>query len=387
MKKLLLGDEAIAQGALDAGLSGVYAYPGTPSTEITEYIQDSPLAKERGVHSRWSTNEKTAMEAALGMSYMGKRALVCMKHVGLNVCADPFVNSAMTGTNGGIIVLVADDPSMHSSQDEQDSRFYGKFAMIPTLEPSSQQEAYDMMAEAYELSEQMHLPVQNELNYDAQASNWVLLPAFARKRNVVVTGQQPILEQMAVDSKYNKYIDGNDHKLGIIASGIAYNYLMECFPNGCPYPVLKISQYPLPKKLIRRMTDDCEYVLIAEEGQPFIEDQVRGVMPGNAVIKGRLTGELPRTGELNPDFLKKALGIESGESYAPCEDVTPRPPALCQGCGHRDVYTALNEVLKEYPQARVFGDIGCYTLGFLPPYKAIHSCVDMGASITMAKQV
>ena len=408
MKKLLLGDEAIAQGALDAGLSGVYAYPGTPSTEITEYIQDSPLAKERGVHSRWSTNEKTAMEAALGMSYMGKRALVCMKHVGLNVCADPFVNSAMTGTNGGIIVLVADDPSMHSSQDEQDSRFYGKFAMIPTLEPSSQQEAYDMMAEAYELSEQMHLPVlmrvttrmahsravvevkdtpreQNELNYDAQASNWVLLPAFARKRNVVVTGQQPILEQMAVDSKYNKYIDGNDHKLGIIASGIAYNYLMECFPNGCPYPVLKISQYPLPKKLIRRMTDDCEYVLIAEEGQPFIEDQVRGVMPGNAVIKGRLTGELPRTGELNPDFLKKALGIESGESYAPCEDVTPRPPALCQGCGHRDVYTALNEVLKEYPQARVFGDIGCYTLGFLPPYKAIHSCVDMGASITMAK--
>ena len=159
MKKLLLGDEAIAQGALDAGLSGVYAYPGTPSTEITEYIHDSPLAKERGVHSRWSTNEKTAMEAALGMSYMGKRALVCMKHVGLSVCADPFVNSAMTGTNGGIIVLVADDPSMHSSQDEQDSRFYGKFAMIPTLEPSSQQEAYDMMAEAYELSEQMHLPV------------------------------------------------------------------------------------------------------------------------------------------------------------------------------------------------------------------------------------
>ena len=159
MKKLLLGDEAIAQGALDAGLSGVYAYPGTPSTEITEYIQMSPLAKERGVHSRWSTNEKTAMEAALGMSYMGKRALVCMKHVGLNVCADPFVNSAMTGTNGGIVVLVADDPSMHSSQDEQDSRFYGKFAMIPTLEPSSQQEAYNMMSKAYEMSEQLQLPV------------------------------------------------------------------------------------------------------------------------------------------------------------------------------------------------------------------------------------
>ena len=414
MKKLLLGDEAIAQGALDAGLSGVYAYPGTPSTEIMEYIQQSPLARERGVHSRWSTNEKTAMEAALGMSYMGKRALVCMKHVGLNVCADPFVNSAMTGTNGGVIVLVADDPSMHSSQDEQDSRFYGKFAMIPTLEPASQQEAYDMMAEAYDMSEKLQLPVlmrvttrmahsravvqcadeprpQNELNYNAKASNWVLLPAFARKRNDIVTAQQPLLEQMAVDSPYNQYIDGDNQQLGIIASGIAYNYLMESFPDGCPFPVLKISQYPIPKKLIRRMTDDCEYVLICEEGQPFIEDQVRGVMPGNAVIKGRLSGELPRTGELNPDVVADALEkivdcqLARTRSYAPCEDVAPRPPALCQGCGHRDVYQALNEVLAQYPNARVFGDIGCYTLGFLPPYKAIHSCVDMGASITMAK--
>ncbi len=412
MKKLLLGDEAIAQGALDAGLSGVYAYPGTPSTEITEYIQMSPLAKERGVHSRWSTNEKTAMEAALGMSFMGKRALVCMKHVGLNVCADPFVNSGMTGTNGGLVVLVADDPSMHSSQDEQDSRFYGKFAMVPTLEPSNQQEAYDMIQEAYEMSEQLHLPIlmrvttrmahsravvqvvdvpreQNELNYDAQASSWVLLPAFARKRNDIVTAQQPLLEQMAMDSKYNAYIDADDREMGVIASGIAYNYLMECFPNGCPFPVLKISQYPIPKKLIRRMTDDCEFVLIAEEGQPFIEDQVRGVMPGNAVIKGRLTGELPRTGELNPDLIKKALGLsensENSEYSEILSHVVARPPALCQGCGHRDVYTALNQVLLDYPNARVFGDIGCYTLGFLPPYKAIHSCVDMGASITMAK--
>ena len=414
MRKLLLGDEAIAQGALDAGLSGVYAYPGTPSTEITEYIQDSPLAKERGVHSRWSTNEKTAMEAALGMSFMGKRALVCMKHVGLNVCADPFVNSAMTGTNGGIIVLVADDPSMHSSQDEQDSRFYGKFAMIPTFEPSSQQEAYDMMAEAYDFSEKMQLPVlmrvttrmahsravvevkdearpQNELNYKAQPSNWVLLPAFARKRNEVVTGQQPMLEQYAVESRYNKYVDGADHSLGIIASGIAYNYLMECFPEGCPFPVLKVSQYPLPKALVRQMTERCEKVLIAEEGQPFIEDQVRGVMPGNAEILGRLTGELPRTGELNPDWMKKALAafvpdLDANDAPAQfSENVVGRPPMLCQGCGHRDVYTAINEVLKDYENARVFGDIGCYTLGFLPPYKAIHSCVDMGASITMAK--
>ena len=403
MKQLMLGNKAVARGLYEAGCCFASSYPGTPSTEVTE-----ELAKYEEVYCEWAPNEKVAMEVAFGASLAGKRSFCGMKHVGLNVAADPLFTISYTGVNAGMVIAVADDAGMHSSQNEQDSRHHAIAAKVPMLEPSDSSEALAFTKMAYELSEQMHLPVlmrvttrmahsravvevkdtpreQNELNYDAQASNWVLLPAFARKRNVVVTGQQPILEQMAVDSKYNKYIDASDHKLGIIASGIAYNYLMECYPDGCPYPVLKISQYPLPKKLIRRMTDDCEFVLIAEEGQPFIEDQVRGVMPGNAVIKGRLTGELPRTGELNPDFLKKALGIESGESYAPCEDVTPRPPALCQGCGHRDVYTALNEVLKEYPQARVFGDIGCYTLGFLPPYKAIHSCVDMGASITMAK--
>ena len=414
-KQLLLGDEAIALGALHAGLSGVYAYPGTPSTEITEFIQGNALAKERGVHSRWSTNEKTAMEAALGMSFMGKRALVCMKHVGMNVCADPFVNSGMTGVNGGVVVLVADDPSMHSSQDEQDSRFYGKFAMVPTFEPSNQQEAYDMMAAAFDYSEKQCLPVlmrvttrmahsravvevadeprqQNELNYNAVASNWVLLPANARKRNDVVTAQQAALEEDAASSPYNIYIEGHDKSLGIIASGIGFNYVSECFPGGSPYPVLKISQYPLPKKLVRRLMSECQQVLIVEEGQPFIEDMVRGVseiIPQASDVKpqilGKLDGTLPRTGELNPDIVKKALGMELGQCFDPCADVAPRPPALCQGCGHRDVYTALNEVLKEYDNPRVFGDIGCYTLGFLPPFRAIHSCVDMGASITMAK--
>ena len=414
-KQLLRGDEAIALGALHAGLSGVYAYPGTPSTEITEFIQGNALAKERGVHSRWSTNEKTAMEAALGMSFMGKRALVCMKHVGMNVCADPFVNSGMTGVNGGVVVLVADDPSMHSSQDEQDSRFYGKFAMVPTFEPSNQQEAYDMMAAAFDYSEKQCLPVlmrvttrmahsravvevadeprqQNELNYNAVASNWVLLPANARKRNDVVTAQQASLEEDAASSPYNIYIEGHDKSLGIIASGIGFNYVSECFPGGSPYPVLKISQYPLPKKLVRRLMSECQQVLIVEEGQPFIEDMVRGVseiIPQASDVKpqilGKLDGTLPRTGELNPDIVKKALGMELGQCFDPCADVAPRPPALCQGCGHRDVYTALNEVLKEFDNPRVFGDIGCYTLGFLPPFRAIHSCVDMGASITMAK--
>ena len=411
-KKLLLGDEAIALGAIHAGLSGVYAYPGTPSTEITEFIQGNDIARERGLHSRWCTNEKTAMEAALGMSYMGKRALVCMKHVGLNVCADPFVNSGMTGVNGGVVVLVADDPSMHSSQDEQDSRFYGKFAMIPTFEPSSQQEAYDMMAEAFDYSERQCLPVlmrvttrmahsravvvvkdearpENTMNYNAVAANWVLLPANARRRNDVVTKQQAQLEEDAVNSSYNKLTfpsTGGAERapLGIIASGIAYNYVKEA---GVELPLLKISQYPLPKQLVRQLLDTCERVLIVEEGQPFIEEQVRGVFESSNIL-GRLTGELPRTGELTPDCVAAALGVPASNSTLSTigsQLIAPRPPQLCQGCGHRDVYTALNEVLKEYEHARVFGDIGCYTLGFLPPYKAIHSCVDMGASITMAK--
>ena len=406
-KKLLLGDEAIALGALHAGLSGVYAYPGTPSTEITEFIQGNALARERGVHSRWSTNEKTAMEAALGMSFMGKRSMVCMKHVGLNVCADPFVNSGMTGVNGGVVVLVADDPSMHSSQDEQDSRFYSKFALIPTFEPSNQQEAYDMMAVAFDYSERINLPVlmrvttrmahsravvecvdtprqENELNYAAEAKNWVLLPANARRRNDFVTAQQAELEADAEKSTYNKYAEGTDKSLGILASGIGYNYVMECFPDGCPYPILKISQYPLPKQQVRRLLAECQRVLIVEEGQPFIEDMVRGVSESQNIL-GKLDGTLPRTGELNPDLVKKALGMEPDQCFDPCKDVAPRPPALCQGCGHRDVYAALNEVLREYDNPRVFGDIGCYTLGFLPPFHAIHSCVDMGASITMAK--
>jgi indolepyruvate ferredoxin oxidoreductase alpha subunit len=405
-KKLLLGDQAIAQGALDAGLSGVYAYPGTPSTEITEYIQDH--TGHTGIHNRWCTNEKTAMEAALGMSYMGRRALVCMKHVGLNVCADPFVNSAITGTNGGIVVLVADDPSMHSSQDEQDSRFYGKFAMIPTFEPSNQQEAYDMMAKAFDLSEELSLPVlvrlvtrlahsravvattetprpQNEMNFKSSARNWVLLPVNARRRNDEICAQQPHLQELAEESEYNRYIEGSNHSHGIIASGIAFNYLMENFPQGCDYPILKISQYPLPKKLIRHMANQCDNLLVIEEGQPFIEEQIRGILPLDTTIYGKLDGKLPRTGELTPDSVRQAVGLPSEQSYVSDKIVTARPPALCQGCGHRDVYLALNEVLKDFPTARVFGDIGCYTLGFLPPFKAIHSCVDMGASIGMAK--
>ena len=409
-KRLLLGDEAIALGAIHAGISGVYAYPGTPSTEITEFIQNNKLAQERNLHSTWCTNEKTAMEAALGMSYAGKRALVCMKHVGMNVAADAFVNSAITGVNGGLVVLAADDPSMHSSQNEQDSRFYGKFAMLPILEPSNQQEAYDMMHDAYTLSEELKLPVlmrvvtrlahsragvkvgevgeENQLNPDSERTHWVLLPAIARNQYAALIKKQEQLEKVSRKSPYNgleNFNPDSSYEFGIIACGIGYNYVKECDTDDSPVPVLKVSQYPLPAEEIQKMADCCKYILVVEDGQPFVEEQVKALLSSDYTVKGRLTGDLPRTGELTPDNVGNAIGWATKSPFVTPQVVMPRPPALCQGCGHRDVYDALNKVAAEYPGARIFGDIGCYTLGALPPFRAIDSCVDMGASITMAK--
>ena len=402
MKKLLLGDEAIALGAIHAGLGGVYAYPGTPSTEITEFIQADTIARERGVHSRWCANEKTAMEAALGMSYAGRRALVCMKHVGMNVAADAFVNSAITGVHGGLVVVAADDPSMHSSQNEQDSRFYAGFAMVPTLEPSNQQEAYDMMQSAFELSETLHEPVvlrivtrlahsraAVEVREPAEMQNlgicqerWVLLPGIARTRYAALVEKQADMLSASEASIYNKVEKGGG-SLGIIACGIGYNYVKETLGDNAN--VLKVSQYPLPENTIRQMAGECTSIIVVEDGQPVVEQQVKAMLGAGYDLKGRLTGDLPRTGELTPDNVAMALGVGQKEIMAPSEVVAPRPPQLCQGCGHRDVYTALNQVLATYPDYRVFGDIGCYTLGALPPFKALASCVDMGASITMAK--
>ena len=450
-KRLLLGDEALALGALHAGLSGVYAYPGTPSTEITEFIQNNPLAKERGVHSRWCTNEKTAMETALGMSYAGKRALVCMKHVGMNVCADPFMNAASTGVNGGLVVLSADDPSMHSSQNEQDSRFYGKFAMIPFFEPSNQQEAYDMMSDAFELSEALQLPVlmrfvtrlahsraavtvheaseENPFNPDKDLSRWVLIPLNARRQYAKLVSLQARVEGSAAESKYN-WIENLDtskkggttfrlaaeapnlptagtpakRPLGIIAAGIGYNYVKESAP--ADIPILKISQYPLPSAQIKALAASCEKILVVEDGQPFVEELVKGILGADYPVIGKLAGRtgdkantvgrmpltgelidgvLPRMGELTPDSVAAALGVKSGSVYSPAKNVVPRPPQLCQGCGHRDVFAALGFIANEFPDSRIFGDIGCYALGFLPPFRALESCVDMGSAITLAK--
>ncbi len=406
MQKVLLGVEAIAQGAIDGGMSGVYAYPGTPSTEITEYIQHNKYAKEKKIHSKWSANEKTAMEAALGMSYTGKRAMSCMKHVGLNVAADNFMNAAVTGVNGGMIVAVADDPSMHSSQNEQDSRYYGKFAQIPILEPANQQEAYDMAYYGFQLSEQFGVPVmlrittrlahsravinlketlpENELKLPADPQQFILLPNIARKQYKELLASQIIFENASNESEFNSYFEGADKSLGIIACGISYNYLMENYPDGCPYPILKVSQYPLPRKLVEKIAEQTETLLILEEGFPIVEEQLKGYLEKES-IKGRLDGSLPRDGELNPDHIAKALGLPVKYGADIPELVENRPPSLCIGCGHHDVYRAMNEAVATFGNGRVFSDIGCYTLGALEPYNAINTCVDMGASITMAK--
>lgn len=405
---VLLGDEAIGQGALDAGLSGVYAYPGTPSTEITEFIQKSKEAKERQVHAQWSANEKTAMESGLGMSYAGKRALVCMKHVGLNVAADAFINSGMTGVNGGLVVVVADDPSMHSSQNEQDSRFYGKFAMIPVLEPATQQEAYEMTRYGFELSEKYGLPVmlrittrlahsrsaveraevksENELKLPTDLKQFILLPALARKRYKLLLSTQEKLEMEGLQSGLNHIETGEDQSMGIIACGLAYNYYQEvATESGLNHPVLKISQYPVAAELINEFVNLVDRVVVLEEGAPLLEESLTGILENKYQIAGRLTGLLPRDGELDPLLVKKAMEIPVEAVREVPEIVKNRPPALCKGCSHIDMYNALGKALEAYGPGRVFSDIGCYTLGALAPYNAINSCVDMGASITMAK--
>ena len=416
IRKLLLGDEALALGAIEGGLSGAYAYPGTPSTEILEFVQTDPLARDRGIHSHWSTNEKTAVEEALGMSFCGKRAIVSMKHVGLNVAADPFVNSAMTGANGGLLVIAADDPSMHSSQNEQDSRFYGDFAIVPVLEPSSQQEAYDMARYGFALSEKLHIPVltrmvtrlshsravvetagepldENQLHYPENPRQWVLMPGNSRVRYRQLIADRQLMEEEAERSPFNRLEPGADRRLGIIATGLAYNYVKECFGAGCPFPLLKISQYPVPVKLVERLVDQVDAVLVVEEGQPFVEPRLRGLLDRGVKVYGKQDSLLPPSGELTPDAVAEAISrivpeLEASLKLpvgADSELVVPRPPALCQGCGHRDVYAALNAALEEYQSPKVFGDIGCYTLGYLAPFKALNTVLDMGASITMAK--
>jgi indolepyruvate ferredoxin oxidoreductase alpha subunit len=409
----LLGDEAVALGALHSGVSASYGYPGTPSTEILEYLIAGH--EEGGPPASWCTNEKTALEAALGVSLAGRRALVTMKHVGLNVASDPFINSALLGIKGGLVVAVADDPGMHSSQNEQDSRFYASFAMIPCLEPRSQQEAYDMTAEAFDLSETWSVPVllrmvtrlsharagvmvrgqkeQNVLSKAEEKTRWMLLPAYARKNYDALIEKQKGLSGWSRSHRANKLeITDRDLSLAVITSGTGGNYYEENLEDfavsrsGRLPARLHIGAYPLPVNSVRQLCERAERVLVIEEGQPFIEEKLRGILPNRVIVSGKLDGSVVRSGELDPDNVRSALGLLPRQKLkVKIPDLPGRPPQLCQGCPHADSYETITTALEGLDSTAVLSDIGCYSLGALPPYSAIESIVCMGASIGMAK--
>lgn len=406
--RVLLGDEAVALGAVHAGLSAAYAYPGTPSTELLEYLLVH--AREHGgPHAAWCSNEKTAYEEALGVSFAGRRALVAMKHVGLNVAADPFINSALVAISGGLVLVVADDPGMHSSQNEQDSRFYADFARVICLEPANQQEAYQMTREAFDLSEQFQIPVmirlvtrlahsrsvvrllaprtENPIAKPKEPTAWTLLPANARRRWRSLIERQPDFLSYSETCAHNELtLSEVDRTLGVVTTGLARNYFVENVDDlGVAPSHLHVGAYPLPVEKIRQLAEHVERVLVLEEGQPFLERLLRGIVAPRAEISGRQSGHIPPDGELTPDIVRAALGLPIRKGTAIPTTLPARPPQLCAGCPHGDSYRAVKIALGPFPSAAVTADIGCYTLGALAPYGAIQSCVCMGASIGMAK--
>jgi len=357
----------------------------------------------------WCANEKTAYEAALGVSIAGRRTLVSMKHVGLNVAADPFINSAIVSIHGGLVLAVADDPGMHSSQNEQDSRFYADFARTILFEPADQQEAYDMTREAFDVSERFHVPVvirlvtrlahsravvrlaepraQNALSKAPDPSAWVLLPSNARRGWRALLDRRPEMLRWSEASAWNAFHrDGRKGDRVVVTAGIARNYFTENLDDlDVRPPHLHVGTYPLPEAQLRGALADAREVLVLEDGYPFIEERLKGVLPQALVVKGRLSGDLPEDGELTPDLVRAALGLSARESVDIDFAVPPRPPQLCDGCPHRDSYMSVKEALAGFDTSLVASDIGCYTLGALPPYTAIESCVCMGASIGMAR--
>ncbi len=412
----LMGDEALALGAIHSGLSAAFAYPGTPSTEIMEYCQDY-LGRQPGAFvAQWCTNEKTAYESALGASFAGRRTCVSMKHVGLNVAMDPFVNSGLLRIKGGLVVIVADDPGMHSSQDEQDSRCLAEFARVPCLEPSDQQEAYDMVRSAFELSERVHCPVmvrittrlahsragvetraahpQNAVAKSEDRWGWTLMPHAARGLWKETLAKY---EGLRAEAEAACAIEQGASDTGVITTGLALQYYLENAQElatakaGKPWH-LHIGQYPLPFAAIRALASKVKRIIVLEDGYPFVERHLRGILSSGPVVLGKESGEVPPTGELTPDNIRSVLGLapRSGQratGQAGGRDLVPpkRPPQLCQGCPHADSYGFMKEALQAYPVHSVNSDIGCYTLGAMAPFDAIESCVDMGASIGMAR--
>jgi len=385
----MIGNDAIARGAYEAGVTVATAYPGTPSTEIV-----STLAQYPGVYGEWAPNEKVAMEVGAGASIGGARTLVAMKHVGVNVAADPLYTFVYTGVNGGLVIVSADDPGMHSSQNEQDNRGYGRFAKLPVIEPSDSQEALDFTRLAYDISEEFDTPVmlrittrlahsqtlveegepkQVELKeYKKDAPKYVMLPGFARGRHVEVEKRLEGLKEYSNNTEINR-IEWGKRRLGVITSGVCYQYVREVMPD---ISVLKLGMVnPLPDKLIREFAEGVERVVIVEELEPVIEEQVKS---WGIAVEGKEHFTL--LGEYSPEYLAERLGgIAQAQGYGLDKEIPPRPPLMCPGCPHRGVFHTLKRM-----RLKVMGDIGCYTLGALSPLDGMDACVCMGASIGMA---
>lgn len=385
-KKILLGNEAIARGAYEAGVKVSSAYPGTPSTEVSENV-----VKYDEIYAEWAPNEKVAMEVALGASIAGVRSMCAMKHVGVNVAADPLYTAAYTGVKGGLVLVAADDPGMYSSQNEQDSRMVARAAMIPVVEPSDSAEAKEFMKYAFDLSEKYDTPIilrsttrlshsqglvelqervePEDIAYERDAAKFVMMPGNAIKRHLFVEDR---LKRMAEDANtmpINK-VEYNDLSVGFITSGIPYQYVKEAMPNAS---VLKLGLVnPLPKKLIEEFASKVDKLYIFEELEPVIEEQVKAWGISKAVGKEIFTVQ----GEYNAEMIREKVLGEATDADKPAQ-VPPRPPILCPGCPHRSVFTVLKKL-----KIHGAGDIGCYTLGAVAPLSVIDTTICMGASIS-----
>lgn len=386
MKELMLTNQAIARGAYEAGVKVLSAYPGTPSTEIAENF-----AKMDGIYAEWAPNEKVAVEVAVGAAVAGARAMACMKHVGLNVAADPLFTAAYTGVNGGLVIVVADDPGMHSSQNEQDSRYYARSAHVPMLEPSDAQEAKDFVKLGYELSEKFDTPVlirettrvahshgfvelcereERPLRaYEKQAAKYVMMPANAIKRHKVVETRDNELGEYVNALPVNREELTDKNEVGIVCSGAVYQYVKEALPKA---NIFKIgTPYPLPMKALKAFSEKVKEVIVVEELEPYIEDAMKA-----AGIACRGKDIFSLQGEISVLTIKEKF---EGAVKPTAEQVPVRPPVMCAGCPHRGVFYVLNKL-----KLIVNGDIGCYTLGAVAPLSAVDTCVCMGASVGMA---
>ena len=389
MKRLMIGNEAIARGAFEAGATVAAAYPGTPSTEIVASFAEFP-----GVYAEWAPNEKVAMEVGAGASIGGARTLVAMKHVGVNVAADPLYTFSYTGVNGGLVLISADDPGMHSSQNEQDNRGYGIFAKLPVIEPSDSQEALDYCKLAFDVSEQFDTPVMFRITtrlahsqtlvetgqlerrelplYKKNAPKYVMLPGFAKSRHIEVEKSILQLKEYAEKTPLNR-IEWGDRELGIITSGICYQYVKEVMPD---VSILKLGLVnPLPEQLIRSFAAGVKRLVVVEELEPVIENFVKTL---GIRVEGKELFTL--LGEYSPELIEeKLLGVDNSDPFGLSTQVPGRPPVMCAGCPHRGVFYTLKKM-----KLAVMGDIGCYTLGAIAPLEGLDSCICMGASIGTA---